>query len=181
MLRRPIALAALSLTLLAAAVSACSGGGGDDDDDDGGGTPTVTPLPDPNPLPGSVLETEPNDLPGDATAVAGSSLDFAFHGRCGATGDPDWYAFDLDFGSYLVTLTWDERTYIPDHVPNDLDFYVVDSSGEIGANDDFFPDGGDSPADAVATVTSAGTVRVLVDCFQADENLFYQAELVPGS
>ena len=180
MLRRPIALVVLSLALLAGSVPACSGGGDDGDDDDDG-TPTVTPMPDPTPLAGSIAESEPNDVPADATAVTSSDASFAFHGRCGQTGDPDWFAMDLALGSYLVSLTWDERTYIPEQIPNDLDFYVHDSSGQIAKNDDFEPEGGDSPADAVAIVGSAGTVRVLVDCFQADEDLFYQGELVPGS
>lgn len=173
---RPTLLAATALLAAGIAAAACSGG----DDDDGGGSPspTVTFAPDPTPLPGSLPEEEPNDDPADATPVTGTGAILAFHGRCAVTGDTDWFAFTLSTGSVTVTVTWDERTYVPaPHLPNDLDVYVEDSSGVL-ASDDALPPG-DSPAEVTAGVVSAGAVRVLVDCFQADADLFYQGTLVP--
>ena len=166
-----------SLLALVLAASACSGGG-DDDDDDSSPTPTVTPAPDPTPIPGSVAEAEPNDDSGEATAVAGSAGTLAFHGRCSQTGDEDWFGFTLPVGDFSAELTWDERTYIPaPHIPNDLDLFVQDSSGELAFDDALAP--GDSPAVVSATLDSAGAVQVLVFCFQADADLFYQGTLTP--
>lgn len=174
---RSIVLSAVSLIALAALVPACSGGGDDDDDDDAA-TTAVTPLPDPTPIPGSVAEVEPNGTMATATAVAGSGATLAFHGTCAQTGDQDYFAFTLSSGGISGELTWDERAYIPaPHILNDLDVYVTDSSGEIGQDSSSPPD--DSPAQFVATVTSAGAVYVFVECFQADEDLFYQGTLAP--
>lgn len=173
---RSLALSVVSLLVLAVAVPACSGGGGDDDDD--AATTAVTPLPDPTPIPGSVAEVEPNDTPATATAVAGSSGTLAFHGTCAQTGDQDYFVFTLTSGGLSAGVTWDEREYIPaPHIDNDLDVYVTDSSGEIGQDSNSPPD--DSPAAVTATVTSAGAVYVFVECFQADEDLFYQGTLSP--
>ena len=170
-----VALAAV--TILVLSNTACSGSGDDDDDDDAA-TTAVTPLPDPTPIPGSTVEVEPNDSEATATAVAGTTGTLAFHGTCEQTGDQDFWLFTLPAGGITVGLTWDERDYIPaPHILNDLDVYVTDSSGEIGQDSASPPD--DSPAQAVATVTSGGAVYVFVECFQADEALFYQGTLAP--
>lgn len=174
---RPLALLAVTILALAVAAPACSGGG-DDDDDDGSATPTVTPNPDPTPIPGSVLEVEPNDEPEEGTLVTGSGATLAFHGSCGQTGDKDWFVFVLGSGGFSASLTWDERTYIPSpHIPNDLDVYVNDSAGQIAADSSLAPN--DSPADVSATLDSAGAIHLLVDCFQSDDDLFYQGTLSP--
>lgn len=174
---RPLALFAVMILALALVTPACSGGG--DDDDDGGTTPaTVTPIPDPTPIPGSVVEVEPNEEPEEATVVSGSSATLAFHGRCGQTGDKDWFVFVLGSGGFTGTLTWDERTYIPaPHIANDLDVYVNDSSGQIAADSALSPN--DSPAEVSAVLDSAGAIHLLVDCFQSDDDLFYQGTLTP--
>jgi hypothetical protein len=174
---RAALLFVVTLLGLVIASAACSGSG-DDDDDAASETPTVTPNPDPNPLAGSILEIEPNDDQGDATAVTSSGATFAFHGRCEATGDQDWFSFVPGSGGFAADLTWDERVYIPDpHVATDLDLYVSDSSGELASDDSLSP--GDSPAQVNATMTSAGALYLLVDCFQADDDQFYQGTLTP--
>ena len=167
----------MTILALAVAAPACSGGG-DDDDDDGTTPPVVTPLPDPTPIPGSVVEVEPNEESEDATLVTGSGATLAFHGHCGQTGDKDWFAFVLASGGFSASLTWDERTYIPSpHIANDLDVYVNDSSEEIASDSTLAPN--DSPADVSASLDSAGTIHLLVDCFQSDDDLFYQGTLTP--
>lgn len=173
---RSIVLSAVGILAVAITLPACSGGG--DDDDGGTATPTITPAPDPTPIPGSVAEIEPNDEEDDATVVAGSSGTLAFHGTCSQTGDHDWFVFTLGSGGLAAELTWDERTYIPSpHIADDLDLYVSDAFGEIGADDSLSP--GDSPANVTANLDSAGQVFLLVDCFQADAGLFYQGTLTP--
>lgn len=172
---RSIALTFTSVLALLVTVPACSGG---DDDDDAATTATVTPIPDPTPLPGSIAEVEPNDTPATATAVAGTTGTLAFHGTCAQTGDQDWFAFVLSSGGFSASVTWDERAYIPaPHLLNDLDVYVSDSSGELAEDSTSPPD--DSPAEIDATVTTAGTISLLVECFQADAGLFYQGTLTP--
>jgi len=174
---RPIALFAVTLLALASALPACSGGGGDDDDDNTA-TPTVTPNPDPTPIAGSVIEVEPNDDVDDATLVASTAGTIAFHGRCSQTGDQDWFALTLSTGGFAAELTWDERDYIGEpHIANDLDLYVSDVTGELGADDGLAP--GDSPANVSASMNTAGQMVLLVDCFQADSDLFYQGTVTP--
>lgn len=174
---RPLALSAVTVLALAVALPACSGGG-DDDDDSGSETPTITPAPDPTPIPGSVIEVEPNADEDEATAVTGTALSLAFHGRCSQTGDQDWFVFTLGSGGFAAELTWDERAYLPDpHIENDLDLYVNDSSGELASDSTLSP--GDSPANVSATMDSAGAMYLLVDCFQSDDDLFYQGTLTP--
>lgn len=175
---RPLLLSAVTILALAVALPACSGGGDDDDDNTGTETPTVTPAPDPTPIPGSVVEVEPNDDEATATAVAGTASTLAFHGRCSQTGDQDWFVFVLGSGGFSSELVWDERAYIPaPHIENDLDLYVLDSSGELGEDSALAPN--DSPANVAATMGSAGAMYLLVDCFQADDDLFYQGTLTP--
>lgn len=168
-----VAVFAASANLLSG--FSCGGGnpnGGPGGDQSGGNGPCCTPLPPtptptPTPTPGpSIDEVEPNDAPGNATALGPWSDDPTFIGSCSPEDPVDYYASTIPAGgAFQVSVNWD--------VPNwDLDVLVTGTGYELADTE------GASPALVSGLATTGGTAFIRIACAGAGAGTNYSGSVV---